>query len=203
MPDKPSTQDTIKNFLSDIADSSNRAFNEFLDPPNKSKKSDLPEWFPSGHPLAALAGTPVGALQALAALGGTVNPVAVLAGANPLAALADTSHHTSASVNPLAALTGAANPLAALAGAVNPVAALGGASASANPLAAVGQLAGAAAALPASAGALGGLAESLATLPQQIARLSELLSTLVDALDTVQSVAATAGVRPSASAKKV
>ncbi|WEO99880.1 hypothetical protein A6P39_040865 [Streptomyces sp. FXJ1.172] len=202
MADKPSTQDTIKNFLSDIADSSNRAFNEFLDPPNKSNKSNLPDWFPSGHPLAALAGTPVGALQALAAFG-AVNPMAALAGANPFATLADTADRNSGAVNPLGVLAGAANPLAALAGAVNPVAALSGATAPANPLSAFGQLAGAAAALPASAaalpasaGALGGLAESLATLPQQIARLTELLSTLVGALDAVRDVAETAGVRP-------
>jgi len=196
--DKPSTQDTIKNFLSDIADSSNRAFNEFLDPPSKSKKSDLPDWFPSDHPLAALAGTPVGALQALAALGGTVNPMAALAGANPLAALAGAADRNSGAVNPLGVLAGAANPLAALAGAAHPLAALGGSSAPANPLAAVGQLAGAAAALPAAAGGLGGLAESLATLPQQISKLTELLSTLVGALDAVREVAETAGVRPPA-----
>ncbi|MFF4396508.1 hypothetical protein [Streptomyces sp. NPDC001480] len=202
MADKPSTQDTIKNFLSDIADSSNRAFNEILDPPSKSRKSDLPDWFPAGLPLAALAGTPVGALQALAAFGGAANPMAALAGANPFAALADTSDRNSGAVNPLAAaLAGAANPLAALAGAVNPVAALSGSSAPANPLAAFGQLAGAAAALPASAGELGGLAESLTKLPQQIARLTELLATLVGALDAVQEIAETTTVRPPA--KKV
>lgn len=70
MADKPSTQDTIKNLLGDIADSSNKAFNDFLDPPNKSRKSDYPDWFGSGNPMAALAGTPLGALQAMAAFGG-------------------------------------------------------------------------------------------------------------------------------------
>ncbi|WP_406119781.1 hypothetical protein [Streptomyces sp. NBC_00989] len=200
MADKPSTQDTIKNLLGDIADSSNKAFNDFLDPPNKSRKSDFPDWFGSGNPMAALAGTPLGALQAMAAFGGGVNPVAALAGANPLALLAGaSSDRGSGPVNPLAALANA-NPLAVLAGA-NPAAALAGLSASsnsANPLAAFGQLAGAAAGLPAAVGGLGGLAESLATLPQQIAKLTDLLSTLVGALDTISDVAASTGVRPPA-----
>ncbi len=80
MADKPSTQDTIKNLLGDIADSSNKAFNDFLDPPNKSRKSDYPDWFGAANPMAALAGTPLGALQAMAAFGGGgLNPVAALA----------------------------------------------------------------------------------------------------------------------------
>ncbi|MFS8203768.1 hypothetical protein ACLVWQ_34485 [Streptomyces sp. CWNU-52B] len=206
MADKPSTQDTIKNFLSDIADSSNRAFNEFLDPPSKSNKSNTPDWFSAGYPLAALAGTPAGALQALAAISGganpMANPLAALAGVNPLAALAgagagdrdrgpDAANLLGAlagAAGPLAALAGAggrgaaaANPLAALAGAANPLAAL------TNPLGAVGQLAG-------TANDLGGLAESLATLPQQLARLTDLLATLVGALDAVKDVAGAAGV---------
>ncbi|MFD4558276.1 hypothetical protein ACFWP5_28825 [Streptomyces sp. NPDC058469] len=202
MADKPSTQDTIKNLLGDIADSSNKAFNDFLDPPNKSRKSDFPDWFGSGNPMAALAGTPLGALQAMAAFGGGMNPVAALAGANPLALLAGaSSDRGSGPVNPLAALANA-NPLAALAGATHPAAALAGLSgqsnSSNNPLAAFGQLAGAAAGLPAAVGGLGGLAESLATLPQQIARLTDLLSSLVGALDTISDVAASAGVRPPA-----
>ncbi|WP_405863166.1 hypothetical protein OG407_32920 [Streptomyces sp. NBC_01515] len=202
MADKPSTQDTIKNLLGDIADSSNKAFNDFLDPPNKSRKSDYPDWFGSGNPMAALAGTPLGALQAMAAFGGGgMNPLAALAGANPLALLAGaSSDRGSGPVNPLAALANA-NPLAVLAGA-NPAAAalagLAGSSNSANPLAAVGQLAGAAAGLPGAVGGLGGLAESLATLPQQIARLTDLLSTLVSSLDAISDVAASAGVRPPA-----
>ncbi|MFJ8055506.1 hypothetical protein [Streptomyces sp. NPDC096142] len=209
MADKPSTQDTIKNLLGDIADSSNKAFNEFLDPPNKSRKSDVPDWFGAAHPMAALAGTPLGTLQAMAAFGGGLNPVAALAGANPLALLAGApSDRGSGSVNPLAALANA-NPLAVLAG-VNPAAALAGltgqsaASSPAtnplatNPLATFGQLAGAAAGLPAAVGGLGGLAESLATLPQQIAKLTDLLSSLVGALDTISDVAASAGVRPPA-----
>lgn len=200
MPDKPSTQDTIKNLLGDIADSSNKAFNDFLDPPNKSKKSEFPDWFGSGNPMAALAGTPLGALQAMAAFGG-MNPVAALAGANPLALLAGaSSDRGSGSVNPLAALANA-NPLALLAGAAHPAAALAGlpaSSNSSNPLAAVGQLAGAATGLPGAVGGLGGVAESLATLPQQLAKLTDLLSTLVGALDTISDVAATAGVRTPA-----
>ncbi|MFJ3893576.1 hypothetical protein [Streptomyces sp. NPDC090083] len=195
MADKPSTQDTIKNLLGDIADSSNKAFNEFLDPPNKSRKSDVQDWFGAAAPMAALAGTPLGTLQAMAAFGGGLNPVAALAGANPLALLAGApSDRGSGSVNPLAALANA-NPLAVLAG-VNPAVALAGltgqsaASSPAtnplatNPLAAFGQL--------------GGLAESLATLPQQIAKLTDLLSSLVGALDTISDVAASAGVRPPA-----
>ncbi|MFI6459286.1 hypothetical protein [Streptomyces sp. NPDC050528] len=203
MADKPSAQDTIKNLLGDIADSSNKAFNDFLDPPNKSNKSDFPDWFGSGNPMAALAGTPLGALQAMAAFGGGgLNPVAALAGANPLALLAGaSSDRGSGSVNPLAALANA-NPLAVLAGA-NPAAALAGLagqspSSTNNPLAAFGQLAGAAAGLPGAVGGLGGLAESLATLPQQIAKLTDLLSTLVGALDTISDVAASAGVRTPA-----
>lgn len=47
-------------------------------------------------------------------------------------------------------------------------------------------------------GGLGGLAESLATLPQQIARLTDLLATLVSSLDAISDVAASAGVRPPA-----
>lgn len=102
MADKPSTQDTIKNLLGDIADSSNKAFNDFLDPPNKSRKSDYPDWFGSGNPMAALAGTPLGALQAMAAFGGGgMNPLAALAGANPLALLAGaSSDRNSGPVNP-------------------------------------------------------------------------------------------------------
>ena len=201
MADKPSTQDTIKNLLGDIADSSNKAFNDFLDPPNKSRKSDYPDWFGSGNPMAALAGTPLGALQAMAAFGGGMNPAAALAGANPLALLAGaSSDRGSGPVNPLAALANA-NPLAVLAGA-NPAAAalsgLSGSSNSPNPLAAFGQLAGAAAGLPGAVGGLGGLAESLATLPQQIAKLTDLLSTLVGSLDAISDVAASAGVRPPA-----
>ncbi len=45
-------------------------------------------------------------------------------------------------------------------------------------------------------GGLGGLAESLVTLPQQIAKLTDLLSSLVGALDTISEVATSAGVRP-------
>ncbi len=102
MADKPSTQDTIKNLLGDIADSSNKAFNDFLDPPNKSRKSDYPDWFGAANPMAALAGTPLGALQAMAAFGGGgLNPVAALAGANPLALLAGaSSDRNSGQVNP-------------------------------------------------------------------------------------------------------
>ncbi|MFJ4630922.1 hypothetical protein [Streptomyces sp. NPDC088847] len=203
MADKPSTQDTIKNLLGDIADSSNKAFNDFLDPPNKSRNSDYPDWFGAAHPMAALAGTPLGALQAMAAFGGGgLNPVAALAGANPLALLAGaSSDRNSSQMNPLAALANA-NPLAVLAGA-NPAAALAGlagqsTSSHNNPLAAFGQLAGAAAGMPAAVGGLGGLAESLVTLPQQIAKLTELLSSLVGALDTISDVAASAGVRPPA-----
>ncbi|UXX95253.1 hypothetical protein N7U49_31025 [Streptomyces sp. AD2-2] len=138
MADKPSTQDTIKNLLGDIADSSNKAFNDFLDPPNKSRKSDYPDWFGAANPMAALAGTPLGALQAMAAFGGGgLNPVAALAGANPLALLAGaSSDRNSGQVNPLAALANA-NPLAALANA-NPLAVLAGA----NPAAALAGLAG-------------------------------------------------------------
>ncbi|MGW0832540.1 hypothetical protein [Streptomyces prunicolor] len=202
MADKPSAQDTIKNLLGDIADSSNKAFNDFLDPPNKSNKSDFPDWFGSGNPMAALAGTPLGALQAMAAFGGGMNPAAALAGANPLALLAGaSSDRGSGPVNPLAALANA-NPLAALAGATHPAVALAGlsgqSSSSNNPLAAFGQLAGAAAGLPGAVGGLGGLAESLATLPQQIARLTDLLSTLVSSLDAISDVAASTGVRPPA-----
>ncbi|WP_019890226.1 hypothetical protein [Streptomyces purpureus] len=184
MADKPSTTDTVKDFLSEIADSANKAYNELLDPPrkDKSKNSAFGEMLPFGHPLQAVAGLPTETLRAvgaLAALGGSANPLAALGGsANPLAAL-------TAAANPLAALAqpaaagAAGNPLAALAGAIpGQLPALGGGT-PANPLAALSGV----------GETVGGLAE----LPQQIARLTELVTTLLTALEAVQGIAGAVG----------
>jgi hypothetical protein len=145
---KNNTQDTIKDFIGDIADSTKKAFDEILD--RKGDDSHFADWLTPGNPYQALNGLPGDVLRtvsALSALGGVANPVAALANAanaaaglgaaNPLAALAG------AAPNQLAALGGGApNPLAALAGGgANPLGALGGA----NPLGALGQVAGGAA----------------------------------------------------------
>ncbi|QIY99761.2 hypothetical protein HEP87_45170 [Streptomyces sp. S1D4-11] len=140
---KNNTQDTIKDFIGDIADSTKKAFDEILD--RKGDDSHSADWLTPGNPYQALNGLPGDVLRtvsALSALGGVANPVAALANAanaavslgaaNPLAAL------VGAAPNPLAALGGGApNPLAALAGGgANPLGALGGA----NPLGALGQV---------------------------------------------------------------
>ncbi|MEH0416929.1 hypothetical protein [Streptomyces sp. B21-083] len=165
------TQDTIKDFIGDIADSTKKAFDDILD--RRGEDSRAVDWISAGNPYQALNALPGDVLrnvQALSALGGVANPAAVLANAaNPLAAL------TGAAPNPLAALTGATqNPLAALAG--------GGV----NPLAALGGVAGGAASAVSGAAEM---AEGLAALPRQIAQLSELVANLVGVLESVQGVA--------------
>ncbi|WP_369250813.1 hypothetical protein [Streptomyces sp. R41] len=186
---KNNTQDTIKDFIGDIADSTKKAFDEILD--RKGDDSNSVDWLNPVNPYQALSGLPGDVLRtvsALSALGGVANPVAALANAanaaagvgaaNPLAAL------TGAAPNPLAAITGGgANPLAALsgaAGAANPLAAGG-----ANPLAALGQVAGGATSAVSGAA---DMAEGLAALPRQIAQLSELVASLVGVLENVQQV---------------
>ncbi|MFF4354069.1 hypothetical protein [Streptomyces sp. NPDC001530] len=128
---KNNTQDTIKDFIGDIADSTKKAFDEILDRIGDDSHSG--DWLNPVNPYQALNGLPGDVLRtvsALSALGGVANPVAALANAanaaagvgaaNPLAALAG------GAPNPLAALTGGApNPLAAIAGGgANPLAAL-------------------------------------------------------------------------------
>lgn len=172
---KNNTQDTIKDFIGDIADSTKKAFDEILD--RKGDDSHSTDWLTPGNPYQALNGLPGDVLRtvsALSALGGVANPVAALANAANAAA-------GIGAANPLAALAGGApNPLAALTGGgVNPLGALGGA----NPLGALGQVAG---------GAVSGaadMAEGLAALPRQIAQLSELVASLVNVLEGVQGVA--------------
>jgi len=166
-------QDTLKDFIGDIADSTKKAFDDILD--RRGDDYRAADWISAGYPYQALNAFPGDVLrnvQALSALGGAANPGAALANmaaANPLAAL------TGAAPNPLAALTGAApNPLAALAG--------GGA----NPLAMLGQVAGGASSVVSGAA---DMAEGLAELPRQIAQLSELVANLVGVLESVQGVA--------------
>ncbi len=169
-------QDTIKDFIGDIADSTKKAFDEILD--RKGDDSRTADWFTAANPYQTLNGLPVDVLRtvsALSALGGVADPVAALANAAQ-----------GGGANPLAALTGAApNPLAALVGAApNPLAALGGGGA--NPLAALGQVTGGAASAVSGAA---DMAEGLAALPRQIAQLSELVASLVGVLEGVQGVA--------------
>ncbi|WP_393096947.1 hypothetical protein [Streptomyces sp. LN325] len=109
------TQDTIKDFIGDIADSTKKAFDEILD--RRGDDGNCGDWITAGNPYLALHGLPGDVLRtvsALSALGGVANPVAALANAANATAGAGAA-------NPLAALTGAApNPLAALAGAPPP-----------------------------------------------------------------------------------
>lgn len=180
-------QDTMKDFIGDIADSTKKAFDEILD--RRGDDSRAADWISAGNPyqaLNALPGDVLRTVSALSALGGVANPVAALANAagvgaaNPLAAL------TGGASNPLAALAGAApNPLAALTGAApNPLSALAGGGA--NPLAMLGQVAGGASSAVSGAA---DMAEGLAALPRQIAQLSELVANLVGVLESVQGVA--------------
>ncbi|MFF4836304.1 hypothetical protein [Streptomyces sp. NPDC001315] len=184
---KNNAQDTIKDLIGDIADSTKKAFDEILDRKNNDK--DSLDWLNPGNPYQALTGLPGDVLRtvsALSALGGVANPVAALAQAAGAAA--------GGVPNPLAANPLAANPLAALgSGAVNPVAALTGA----NPLAALGQVTGGA--VSAVSGAAD-MAEGLAALPRQIAQLTELVGSLVSVLENVQQVtgAVTGGRAPAA-----
>jgi hypothetical protein len=162
MSSKKNTQDTLKDLIGDVTDSYKRAFDEILDRDGRSRSRDS-DWFVN-NPLQALASLNPTA----AALAGATNPVAALTNA----------------AAPLATLAGAANPTAALANAANPLQALGaltgggggGAGAGTNPLAALGQL----------GGTVTGTADTaavLATLPQQIAKLTELLGTLAPLLE--------------------
>ncbi|MCX4903572.1 hypothetical protein [Streptomyces sp. NBC_00878] len=180
------TQDTIKDFIGDIADSTKKAFDDILD--RKGGDSDSVDWLTPGNPYQALNGLPGDVLRtvsAMSALGGVANPVAALANAANAAAG-----------------SGAANPLAALAGAApNPLAALtGGGVGGANPLAALGQVAGGATSAVSGAA---DMAEGLAALPRQIAQLSELVGTLVGVLENVQGLtgAVTGGGRAPAARK--
>lgn len=198
---KNNTQDTIKDLIGDIADSTKKAFDEMLDRKDDDRNSG--DWLGALNPYQALTGLPGDVLRtvsALSALGGVANPVAALAnaanaaaggGANPLAAL------TGAGGNPLAAAAGPANPLAALApAAANPLGALTGAagaanplgalSGGANPLAALGQVAGGAASAVSGAA---DVASGLAQLPGQLAQLTELVANLASVLENVQKVA--------------
>lgn len=114
------TQDTIKDFIGDIADSTKKAFDDILD--RRSDDSHAVDWLTAANPyqaLNALPGDVLRTVSALSALGGVANPVAALANAANAAAGVGAA-------NPLAALTGGVpNPLAALAGAApNPLAAL-------------------------------------------------------------------------------
>lgn len=166
---KNNTQDTIKDLIGDIADSTKKAFDEILD--RKGDDHDSGDWCNPGQSYQALNGLSADVLRtvsALSALGGVANPVA---GANPLAALA-----------------GGANPLAAIgsgAAAANPLAALTGAVGGANPLGALGQVAGGAASVVSGAAEA---AEGLAALPRQIAQLTELIASLASVLENVQHV---------------
>ncbi|EYT78880.1 hypothetical protein CF54_34545, partial [Streptomyces sp. Tu 6176] len=77
---KNNTQDTIKDLIGDIADSTKKAFDEILD--RKDDDRDCRDWFGPVNPYQALSGLPGDVLRtvsALSALGGVANPVAALA----------------------------------------------------------------------------------------------------------------------------
>jgi hypothetical protein len=201
---KNNTQDTIKDLIGDIADSTKKAFDEMLD--RKDDDRDHRDWLGPVNPYQALTGLPGDVLRtvsALSALGQVANPVAALANVagaaaggvpSPFAAL------TGAAADPLAALGSAAgNPIAALtgaAGAANPLGALAGGG---NPLAALGQVAGGAASAVSGAA---DVASGLAALPGQLAQLTELVANLASMLENVQKVAGPlAGARTPAARK--